>query len=298
MKNYSERTDTMAIITNNGAINFIRNGEEVTIVSNTVETDVNVTYLATFTKTAADESFSSGGNVIYQLRISNNGTGTLFNPVVSDNLGGVNTPLTIDETSVSGFLYSENGVATPVEVTLTQTEEGATFAVSGTIPEGYFVVITYSADVDAALSPTVTTITNTSTFTANEGTETGEVLTLTDSATVTRESVTIEKAATPDTVNPGDTLTYTFTLTNADDEEVEINSLTDNLPDNFVIDNIITANIGGTSVFYAIGTDFTVSESNLLTINPATTSTPLTIPAATAGASGVTTITITGTVTA
>ena len=68
--------------------------------------------------------------------------------------------------------------------------------------------------------------------------------------------------------------------------------------DNFVIDNIITADIGGTSVFYAIGTDFTVSESNLLTINPAATSTPLTIPAATAGASGVTTITITGTVTA
>lgn len=288
----------MAIITNNGAINFIRGGEAVTIVSNTVETDVNVTYLATFTKTAASESFSSGGNVIYQLRISNDGTGTLVNPVISDNLGGAGTPLSVDENSVSGFIYYENGDVVPVDVALQQTADGAAFTVGGEIPEGAVVIITYSADVDAGLPSVVTTITNTSTFTANEGTETGEVLTLTDSATVTRETVTIVKEATPDTVNPGDTLTYTFTLTNAEDEEVEITSLTDSLPQNFVIDNIITANIGGTTVFYAIGTDFTVSDSNFLTINPVATSVPLTIPAAAGGNPGVTTVTITGTVTA
>ncbi len=288
----------MAIITNNGAINFIRGGEEVTIVSNTVETDVNVTYLATFTKTAASESFSSGGNVIYQLRISNNGTGTLVNPVISDNLGGAATPLSVDENSVSGFIYYENGDVVPVDVALQQTADGATFTVGEEIPEGAVVIITYSADVDAGLPSVVTTITNTSTFTANEGTEAGGVLTLTDSATVTRETVTIVKEATPDTVNPGDTLTYTFTLTNAEDEEVEITSLTDSLPQNFVIDNIITANIGGTTVFYAIGTDFTVSDSNFLTINPVATSVPLTIPAAAGGSPGVTTVTITGTVTA
>ena len=288
----------MAIITNNGAINFIRGGEEVTIVSNTVETDVNVTYLATFTKTAASESFSSGGNVIYQLRISNNGTGTLVNPVISDNLGGTATPLSVDENSVSGFIYYENGDVVPVDVALQQTADGATFTVGEEISEGAVVIITYSADVDAGLPSVVTTITNTSTFTANEGTEAGEVLTLTDSATVTRETVTIVKEATPDTVNPGDTLTYTFTLTNAEDEEVEITSLTDSLPQNFVIDNIITANIGGTTVFYAIGTDFTVSDSNFLTINPVATSVPLTIPAAAGGNPGVTTVTITGTVTA
>ncbi len=288
----------MAIITNNGAINFIRGGEAVTIVSNTVETDVNVTYLATFTKTAASESFSSGGNVIYQLRISNDGTGTLVNPVISDNLGGAGTPLSVDENSVSGFIYYENGDVVPVDVALQQTADGAAFTVGEEIPEGAVVIITYSADVDAGLPSVVTTITNTSTFTANEGTETGEVLTLTDSATVTRETVTIVKEATPDTVNPGDTLTYTFTLTNAEDEEVEITSLTDSLPQNFVIDNIITANIGGTTVFYAIGTDFTVSDSNFLTINPVATSVPLTIPAAAGGNPGVTTVTITGTVTA
>lgn len=298
MKNYSERTDIMAIITNNGAINFIRNGEEVTIVSNTVETDVNVTYLAVFTKTAASDNFSAGGNVIYQLRIENSGTGTLFNPVVSDNLGGDGVPLFVDENSVSGFLYNSDGTVAAADITLTQTATGAVFTVGGEIPEGAYAIITYSAIVDATLSPDITTITNTSTFTANEGTETGEVLTLTDTATVTRETVTISKAATPDTVNPGEALTYTFTLTNAENTAVEITSLTDSLPQNFVIDNIITADIGGTSVFYALGTDFTVSETNLLTINPAASSVPLTIPAATAGASGVTTVTITGTVTA
>ena len=293
----------MATITNNGTINYTINGETLDLQSNTVATDLNVSYQASMTKTASPTQFIPGDVITYQLLIKNTGSGTLYNPGVSDNLGeptvSETAPLTYVTGSASAYLYdSTDTVVTPLDITSITVGSNVEFTVSGTIPEGYYVVITYRTIVNTDIAATATSITNTAVFTANEGGISGAEYTVSASETITRDAVSIVKAATPDSVNPGDTLTYTFTLTNIENEPVTINTLTDQLPAAFDIADTITVRIGATTVTYTEGTDYTVTDGNLLVISPAAASTPLSIPAATAGDAGITTITIIGTIVA
>lgn len=292
----------MPTITNFGTMNYTVGGQNETLSSNTISTDLNVSYNSNMVKGASQNEFAPGDTVTYQIRTTNTGTGTFYNLSLSDNLGSATTtkPLAYVENSVSAFLY--NGAGTLVSspsVTVSTDENGnAVFSVAGSVPEGYVLVLTYNATVNSSLETTVTSVTNTATFNANEGGVTGAAYSNTASTTINRETVTIVKSANAASVTPGDDLVYTFTLTNIGTNEVSVSSLTDQLPANFTPSNAITATIGANTVTYLKDTDFTVSDSNNLVIAPAAASTPLTIPAATGETAGVTTISIPGTVSA
>ncbi|MDY3258498.1 MAG: hypothetical protein SOX14_09300 [Ruminococcus callidus] len=292
----------MPTITNFGTMNYTVGGQNETLSSNTISTDLNVSYNSNMVKGASQSEFAPGDTVTYQIRTTNTGTGTFYNLSLSDNLGSATTvkPLAYVENSVSAFLYNGAGtlVSSPA-VTVSADENGnAVFSVAGSVPEGYVLVLTYDATVNSTLETTVTSVTNTATFNANEGGVTGAAYSNTASTTINRETVTIVKSANAASVTPGDDLVYTFTLTNIGTNEVSVSSLTDQLPANFTTENAITVTIGANTVTYLKDTDFTVSDSNNLVIAPAAASTPLTIPAATGETAGVTTISIPGTVSA
>lgn len=292
----------MPTITNFGTMNYTVGGQNETLSSNTISTDLNVSYNSNMVKGASQSEFAPGDTVTYQIRTTNTGTGTFYNLSLSDNLGSATTvkPLAYVENSVSAFLYNGAGtlVSSPA-VTVSADENGnAVFSVAGSVPEGYVLVLTYDATVNSTLETTVTSVTNTATFNANEGGVTGAAYLNTASTTINRETVTIVKSANAASVTPGDDLVYTFTLTNIGTNEVSVSSLTDQLPANFTPENAITVTIGANTVTYLKDTDFTVSDSNNLVIAPAAASTPLTIPAATGETAGVTTISIPGTVSA
>ena len=289
----------MALITNNGTINYTLNGVTTDLSSNTVSTDLNVTYSAETRKTASPQTFSPGERIRYQVQVSNTGTGTFYNPRVTDNFGaaGADKPLTYAADTATAFLYEAGGTVTPVDVTVSTSAAGAEFRLAGTIPDDSYVILTYHADVSNTLTAAVTAITNTATFTANSGGTAGAVYNATASETITRETVTILKAASSATVSAGEPLTYTFTLTNIGTTETAVNSLTDRLPANFAV-NTVSARMGTSVVTYARDTDYTVSADNLLVLDPATSSTQLVIPAASGGTAGITTVTITGTIVA
>lgn len=292
----------MPTITNFGTMNYTVGGQNETLSSNTISTDLNVSYNSNMVKGASQSEFAPGDTVTYQIRTTNTGTGTFYNLSLSDNLGSATTvkPLAYVENSVSAFLYNGAGtlVSSPA-VTVSADDNGnAVFSVAGSVPEGYVLVLTYDATVNSTLETTVTSVTNTATFNANEGGVTGAAYSNTASTTINRETVTIVKSANAASVTPGDDLVYTFTLTNIGTNEVSVSSLTDQLPANFTPENAITVTIGANTVTYLKDTDFTVSDSNNLVIAPAAASTPLTIPAATGETAGVTTISIPGTVSA
>ena len=292
----------MPTITNFGTMNYTVGGQNETLSSNTISTDLNVSYNSNMVKGASQSEFAPGDTVTYQIRTTNTGTGTFYNLSLSDNLGSATTvkPLAYVENSVSAFLYNGAGtlVSSPA-VTVSADENGnAVFSVAGSVPEGYVLVLTYDATVNSTLETTVTSVTNTATFNANEGGVTGAAYSNTASTTINRETVTTVKSANAASVTPGDDLVYTFTLTNIGTNEVSVSSLTDQLPANFTTENAITVTIGANTVTYLKDTDFTVSDSNNLVIAPAAASTPLTIPAATGETAGVTTISIPGTVSA
>lgn len=293
----------MAIITNFGTMNYNSGGTQATLNSNIVTTTLNVDYSSEMLKSAFPTEFSISDRIKYQVFFKNTSTGTFINPVVTDNLGTTSTvpaitPQSYEAGSVSAFLYNENGTAvTPLAVTENIGTDSVSFNITGNIPAGYTMILNYETLINGNLGADVTSITNTATLTAETNTQaTAAVYTDSASATITRRTISIVKSASAGTVNPGDPLTYTFTLSNIGTDEVTINNITDQLPENFRTGNTITAVIGTTPVTYTNGTDYTVSESNLLVIQPAATSTPLTIPAASGNVPGVTTITISGTI--
>ena len=292
----------MPTITNFGTMNYTVGGQNETLSSNTISTDLNVSYNSNMVKGASQSEFAPGDTITYQIRTTNTGTGTFYNLSLSDNLGSATTvkPLAYVENSVSAFLYNGAGtlVSSPAVTVSTDENGNAVFSVAGSVPEGYVLVLTYDATVNSTLETTVTSVTNTATFNANEGGVTGAAYSNTASTTINRETVTIVKSANAASVTPGDDLVYTFTLTNIGTNEVSVSSLTDQLPANFTPENAITVTIGANTVTYLKDTDFTVSDSNNLVIAPAAASTPLTIPAATGETAGVTTISIPGTVSA
>lgn len=234
-------------------------GDQQSLDSNITTTEVNVSYGLEVSHAATPVTFAVGDAIFYTVLLRNTGSGTLYNPFVVDDFEG--GELSYVAGSATAFLYA-GGDVVAVPVTVTQSSP-IIFDLDTTIPAGGFVYITYSAVVESA---TEDEIVSTAQGGANQGSETGPTITDSDTATITRTWLTIVKNA-PETASVGDTINYQFTITNTSDAAITLDSLTDQLPEGFSF-TVATLTVGGVVVPLVAGTDYTVNNDGLFTLDP------------------------------
>ena len=244
------------------------------------------------TKGVLNTSYRPGENLTYYVQVENNGTSSLYNVTVSDDLGGAGNPLTY----VEGTGYLENdGVFTQITPTSTRP---LVFTLPEPLTSGERVNIIFLTRVEnAPVDEEVTSITNTATISANSGSPTGAIVTVDPSPTATIvlddfANLTITKSVSTDTITAGVPFSYTFVLENSGNLPAENVVLTDVLPEGFVISSI-TATTDGVSTVYDT-TDYNLdAQTNTLTL-PTNDLKPITVSASSTSGDGQTTVVITG----
>lgn len=273
----------MATLQNQGTVVFTpAGGERTTVVSNTTNTEVEISYSLSVSHAAYPVTYTAGAEILYTTLLRNTGSGAYYLPEIVSDLGAGKLRYVTD----SAVAYLDNGTGlVPLSVTAEISGGTATFRFGdATLPGGTQILLLYRAVVTEPGGDIVSVVTGT----GHEGTVTGTVDSATDSATITEIPLTVVKSA-PESAEVGETISYRFTLTNNSAEAVTFDNLSDQLPANFSFTGV-TLTVAGTEVTLTEGTDYTVSTGNLFTLSPVTAPT---IPAG-----GTAVLTLTGVVTA
>lgn len=282
----------MAILSNQGTITFNNGTASGTALSNVTEVNVLDQFSLNLNKVSLTPTFVPGENITYQVIIKNIGTSDLYNITLSDNLSGAGH-LTYLTNSAVLILPNSREIIAPTATS------PLTFTLPAPLLSGATAYLTYVAMVSTDIASTVTSITNTVTATANGGSTTGTQISATTAATITANPnarVTITKSTSDSEVSVGETFSYTFTLTNSGNTAATGVVLTDVLPANFIVSSI-TSSTGGVSQTWT-NSDYTIEPSiNKLTLPNTSTIKNINVPAADDSGDGVTTITITGSIT-
>ena len=262
-------------------------------VSNTATTNLIEDYAISAYKISNNLTFRNGENITYQIHISNDGTMDLYNVTVSDNLGGVTNPLSFLDGSATLNINGVNTTIIPTSI------NPLVFTIPSVLPAGERAIITYVARVNSSLDASVEFITNTATISANEGSTTGTPIVVSPDPTVTISraeyaEVAVTKNVSSNEIVVGETFSYTITLSNSGNLDATGVIITDTLPNGFVISSITSLSNGTQRVFQP--DEYSVDPStNTLTLTTGATET-ISVPAAVNGNSGLTIITITGSI--
>lgn len=263
--------------------------------SNTTSTLLIKEFAISAYKSSLNPTFRAGENISYYIVISNDGTGTLYNVTISDDLGGSGSVLSFVDSSAT---LNINGTISSITPT---TATPLSFVLPSPLSAGEKATISFIARVNSTLSDLVTTITNTATIQANSGSTSGAVISVTPSPTYTLEAqeyanVTMTKTASTNQITVGESFNYIITLVNNGTLDATGVVITDILPTNFAITNITSLSNGVQTTFDS--SDYTLeSSTNTLTLPSVSSSKSITVPGATTSGDGVTTITITGSIT-
>lgn len=272
--------DMPTTVTNQTTTEYTFDGSTDVLVTTSNEHDVVLLDLQgiTLTKTSNTNTFSAGQIITYTVQITNNSS-QFFNGVrIIDNLGGGNLAYVIGSATltVGSLTYPVTPVATsPLTFTLQELNVGGT------------MTLRYNSQVIFNLPATINNITNTvqGIGYTSTGTVTGFA-----SNTVSRtpsSDLTVTKGSTLSSVYPNQVFSYILTFTNSTSSTITLNSVTDQLPSNFVVTNI-SYRIGSGTTNNLLGSDYALTGTNFLTI-PSDTGPNITVPA-----NGSTIITITG----
>ena len=253
------------IITNQASIRYRYGDTDATALSNIAT--ASLAQPLNVDKSSLESVYRAGDELTYILSVTNGGTTALTNVTLQDNLGTFTqgtaqiTPLTFVPDALLFIDGVNNGVITPAI-----TDNSITFTVPS-LPAQSTAMILYKVTPNG-FAPLAqdTQITNTVTASADSVTES-----VTDSLTVTADiyaDVTIFKSMTTD----GDTITYTFDITNSGNAPAEDIVLTDAFDP---APASITVSVNGTVI---PATDYTYA-GGVLTLPNATGDT-LTLPPA------------------
>lgn len=260
-------------------------------ISNVASANLLETYSITGVKGALSGTFRPGENETYYIQVTNNGTSSLYDVTVSDDLGGATNPLTY----VSGTGYF---VINEVFTALTPTSlNPLVFTLPEPLVSGQTATILYVARVADSVSQEQTEIINTASISAREGSATGDIITVDPSptATLTQEdyaSVSLTKSVSTDTITAGVPFSYTIMLENSGNLPASGLVITDTLPEGFVINSIISTSSEGTVVYDT--TDYSVdAQTNTLTL-PTSADKEIIVPASEGGVPGQVNVIITG----
>ena len=266
------------------------NGSGV-VLSNQTNTTLVDRYTVELTKTPVVDTVIAGGDAVYVISLKNTGAGELIGATLTDNLGGAENQLSYVDQSAQFYLNGESVTGTAVP-----SADSVVFSYAGSIVPGDNMLVVYAASVSAAQTGTVTNTVTADVPTAEQAqrvivAQASAVITITPVA-----SVSIFKSASTDTVQIGDTLTYTFTLMNTGSEEATGISFTDALPEQFTVTEV-SYTVEGTETPIPAA-DYTIEDPNTLIIPAEGSSLEITVPAATDEGPGITVITVTGTISA
>lgn len=247
----------------------------VTTNSNTVSTQILSLYDLKATKESLLDTYTPGQTITYLTRIQNTGSSSLYNLTVTDDLA--NGLIQYIDGSVNAYL---NG--SPIEINTQQTANSLTFRIDNVINPNDNVLIVFETSTPLT-RPDV--LTNTQTITANGGSTTGPIVTVTPNPSVSLTlanyvSLDISKSANKTSIYSGDTLVYTFQITNNGNETARNVAFKDVFPTGYTVNNItLTTPDSPTPIIYD---PTTYVSGTTLSIND------LTIPV------GTSTLTVTG----
>ena len=283
----------MATQINNSAsatYGYGRDGSD-SATSNVATANLLEQFAMTGSKNIQNPSFRPGEILSYFVTATNTGTDSLFNLTFTDDLGGAGSPLSF----VDGSAYLNfNGAVSPIIPT---SIDPLTFVVPNTFVPGDIATVDFLVRVNSAITGDITSITNTVAITANEGSSTGAIYTLSPNPSVTVNleeyaNVTITKSVSTQNITEGIPFSYTLELENSGNLPATGVIITDVLPEGFVISSITATTNGITTTYDA--SDYSVdAATNTLTL-PTNPALEITVPAYSDGGVGLTTIVITG----
>lgn len=248
----------MAQTINNSAstvYNF-NGGNLETATSNVLPINLQSSNGLVITKTANPSTFSVGDIITYTITITNSSNSYLNGVRVIDNLGNgyLAYVLSSGSLSIGTNTYPVNPISTnPLTFTLQQLSVGGT------------MTLTYKAQVIFNLPTTVSMITNTVQgigYTAS-GTITGFANNTIEKKTANAFSIT--KTSNMTDVMTNQSFNYFVTLKNNTDSNVNISSITDDLPNNYVLTSA-SLKVGTNNPVTLFATDYTIDSSNILTV--------------------------------
>ncbi|MBR6726822.1 MAG: hypothetical protein IKM08_01390 [Clostridia bacterium] len=254
----------MATIFNRGTLTFTpAGGTQTSVASNITGTELDVSYGLEVSHGVSPESYVVGDVLRYTVVLRNTGSGVLVDPVVTVDLAG--GALDYAQGSAVAFLYQDDVTEYP----LTVSENGTlTVSLAGPLPAGATAFLLYDAAVSGLVQGTDCELVSTATATANEGSADGPEISDSDTATANCTPITLIKSA-PESAAVGETVSFVFSVTNNTGASIGLDSLTDQLPEQFSL-TAVTLTQDGTTVPLTEGSDYTV-ENGFLDISPSGT---------------------------